>query len=79
MKTGECTNSADPDEAAHNESPHQDLNCLPFFLDSHYDIFWAKLFFLNFADVNFVVCIFWCFNAANKPTFFSFKITLKQQ
>ena len=28
IKTAESTNSKDPDEAAHYESPHQDLHCL---------------------------------------------------
>ena len=27
-KTAEFMNSVDPDEAAHNELPHQDLHCL---------------------------------------------------
>ena len=28
-KTAEFANSVDPNEAAHNEPPHQDLHCLP--------------------------------------------------
>ena len=28
-KIAEFANSADPDEAAHNEPPHLDLHCLP--------------------------------------------------
>ena len=28
MKIVECANSLGPDEAAHNEPPHLDLNCL---------------------------------------------------
>ena len=28
MKTAEFTNSVDPDEVAHDEPPHQDLDCL---------------------------------------------------
>ena len=29
-KTVEIANSVDPDEAAHDEPPHQGLHCLPY-------------------------------------------------
>ena len=47
MKIVELANSKDPDEAAHNELPHQYLHCLLSVDD----------FFLNFADMNFVVFV----------------------
>ena len=37
MKTVDFENSVDPDDAAHNEPPHQDLHCLSSSL-SQYDI-----------------------------------------
>ena len=38
LKTVEFANTVDPDEAAHNEQPHLDIQCFSLlFLSSHYD------------------------------------------
>ena len=50
----ENAKSIDSEKAAHHELPHLDLQCLPTSLW----ILNTKHCFLNFADVNFVVCIF---------------------
>ena len=47
-------NSVDPDEAAHNEPPHQHL----LYLISRFDFsicYSFEKFYFNFADTNFVV------------------------
>ena len=53
----EFANSIDLDEVAHYEPPQQDLHCLPSSLWI-LNMIWLVLniFFLNFADENFVVC-----------------------
>ena len=52
MKIDKCTNTVEPDEAAHNELPHLGLHCLLFslYILSMDDFFFFC--FLDFADVN---------------------------
>ena len=48
----EFANTADPDETAHNEPSHLDLQCLPSSLLIFNMVkFELNFFFLNFADV----------------------------
>ena len=54
-KKAQFANRADPDEAALNELPHQDLHCLSSSLSTEYVIAWMN-FFLNFADPSFNIC-----------------------
>ena len=53
MKTAISANSVDPDEAAHYVSPHLDP---PFGIYSLLNDLARMKHFLNFADINFVLC-----------------------
>ena len=58
MKKVELANSIDQDEVAQYEPPQLDPYCLPSsFWNSQCDID-LIIFFLIFADINFVVCFF---------------------
>ena len=46
------------DEAAHNKLPHLDLSCLSASLQNINLIWPGRNFSENFADINFVVCVF---------------------
>ena len=66
----EFANSIAPDETAHNELPHLDLDHLfCCSLSSQYDITWTKFLFLLFAGVNFVICF-----CSDKHSSFALKI-----
>ena len=55
-KKAEFTNIIDPDEEAHYEPPHQDLQCFLLSLSILNIIQLEKTIIKLFADVNFVVC-----------------------
>ena len=58
MKIVDIANSVDLDEAVNNEPPHLNLHCLPSIFEFLIRQGLDKVFFVIFADVNFVVCIF---------------------
>ena len=62
IHVADFANSVDPDEVAHNEPPQLDLNCSPSSLEferrNSLDHF--SLFYLNFASVKIIICLFWC-------------------
>ena len=47
----EFANTEDPDETAHNEPSHLDLQCLPFSLLIFNRILYEQKFFWNFSDI----------------------------
>ena len=59
--TAEFANTVDPDETAHNEPSHLDLQCLPssLFFSTVLAKFILKVF-QNFIDI-ILLSAFWCF------------------
>ena len=57
MKYFESANSVDLDEGAHQVLPNLHLRCLPLRVRILNMIQLGQFFFLNFADVNFTICI----------------------
>ena len=59
MNIVDFASSVDPDEAAPDEPPYLDLYCLSSRLGIFHIAYSLDetFFFLNFADVNFVICI----------------------
>ena len=76
--TAILANRIDPDEAAHNELPHLGLHYLPSLqsLNSQYDTACTKPFFVNFADVKFVICCFWAVSFKQFPVRITFMMAI---
>ena len=59
MKIVELANSVDPDEAAHNEPSHQDLQCLPSSFRNFNMIQLGEIIFFLNCRCKFCCVLFW--------------------